>query len=505
MRAGAAATAVGLSLSCGLVACNLVSGVDQYSLTGAAGSGGSGATGGGGSGGAGGSGAGPDAGPGRTLWSRSFGSPLQDGVSAVATFGTEPQALIAGFTSGVADFHDGWMSATTPGVYVARVDGEGATTDLVTFATGLPATGLQPALALSSAGTAVLAGGFDTDVDLGAGMLSGETGRQLFVAGLGPANKASWSMAVGIGAFFQTPHLAIDAGGNTFLFVDAHGGQLTLGSQGYQNSEKNAAYLAKLDQGGAVSWSRPFANAEFVYASSVVVDRSDGTSAYVVGKADGGGLDCGCPEGPLMLQPYAMFVARYDGEGKCVRQVSYGSNTPPHGAAVDAQGNLLLVGGHAGGFSVESTQLEHSGGNFNFDVYVLKLDVAGKLVWARSFGAAGVDDVADEVVVDEGGDVLVTGHIGGTVDVGNGVMLEGKTKTDLFVVRYRGSDGTALWARRFANLTQLPVLYAHLAADQAGDLLVGGLFEQSIDFGDADSPHAAAGGLDGYLAKLAAN
>lgn len=494
MRARAAVVLSGLAMSPGLVACNLVSGVDEFSLVGGAGGGTGGTGGAGGSGGAG-------AAPGRTVWSRSYGGPSTDGVTSVAIRG-EDEIVLAGFHGGDADFGD-LVSDEVPGVFVARVSGAGETAGLATFGTGLPNLDMQPALALAGDGTTVLAGSFTGDVDFGAGVVSAPSPR-LFVAQLDVAGVAGWVIGAGEDAVFGTPHVATDGAGSTFLFVDAKSGSVALGGTTYQNTDKNAAYLAKIDGAGAIEWSRSFANAEFVYALSVAVDRTGQGSVYAVGKADTGDLDCGCADGPLVMQPYGMFVARYGGDGQCLSQVSFGFNTPPHGATVDGEGNLIVVGAHSNGFDVQGTALGHTGGaDFNFDVYVIKLDSTGQLVWARSFGAAGVHDDADEAVVVSGGDVLVTGHVGGPADLGDGVTLEGETSSDLYVVRFRGSDGVALWGRRFSNLTQFPVLYSQIAASPGGDVLVGGQFAGAIDFGDGDSPHAAAGGLDGYLVRLA--
>lgn len=506
MRSHATLGLITLALAAGLGACNLVSGVDDYVLTtgsggaaGTGGTGGAGATGGsGGAGATGGTGGSPNEGPGHALWSRTYGSPLRDGVSAVAVNAND-EAVIAGFLSNNADF-SGILSIGAPGVYVARIGGDGLTSDLKVFSTGDPDPLAQPALALRSDGTAVLAGVFSGDVDFG-GIVMSALNPRLFIASLDATNKAKWVATAGKDAVFETPHLAVDKNNNTFVFVDSKSGQVSYAGKSFPYTDKNAAYLLKINGNGNGQWARQFANTEFVYAHSVSVDPSDG-SVYVAGKADAGTLDCGCPEGPLMMQGYSMFVAQYDSSGNCMRQLSYGFNTPPHAVVADGQGNLYVTGAHSAPFDVGGLHVDFSGGDFNFDAYVIKLSAQGIPFWARSFGVPSSDDDADELVLDPSGDVIVSGHISGVVDTKDGVILDGQTPSDLFVMRLRGSDGKAVWGRRFANVTQQQVLYSHLGIDSAGDVLVGGLFEASIDFRDADSPHPAAGALDGYLAKL---
>lgn len=86
------------------------------------------------------------------------------------------------------------------------------------------------------------------------------------------------------------------------------------------------------------------------------------------------------------------------------------------------------------------------------DAYVLRLDDAGTYQWGRVLGGPQ-DDIATDVVVDADGDTVVTGLFFGEMDVGNGSLLTGSpTLPNLFVVKLDPS-GDVLWARRFSGFT----------------------------------------------------
>lgn len=476
-----------------LSACNLVNGVDQFSVAGAGGASTS-------TGGAGGGGTGGMAPPSRVLWSRTYGGPLADSLSGIAMDGDA--ALVTGFVSGAGDF--GEETTMEPGVFVARVNAQGATLAAQTYTTGPSTNDGSPAIALTPDGLTILAGVYSGTVDFGPGpMMTADS--PLFLANIGAwPMPAKWALSIGQAVTWSGPRIVADASGGVALFAHGRGGTVKFGDSTFMGTMKSAAYLLRASADGTAKWSRAFTSTGHVYAEDIALDPTDGQSVVVAGKADAGPIDCGCAAGPLETLGYGMFVARYDAAGACQSQLSYGANTAPHGVTVGADGGVVLVGAYGAAFDVQGTMFEAPSAG-TFDAFVLRFDSAGKLLWGRAFGAPDHDDDADQVVVGDGGDVFVTGHVSGAVDLGDGVTLEATTTSDLYVARLSGKDGKAIWAQRFANKTIYPVLFARLAADPKGNLLAGGLFTGTIDFGDADSPHASFGGPDGYLAKLAPN
>ncbi len=99
------------------------------------------------------------------------------------------------------------------------------------------------------------------------------------------------------------------------------------------------------------------------------------------------------------------------------------------------------------------------------------------------------------------GDLIVVGYyvadvnIGGTILPGNGI------NSDAFLCRYSAS-GDLLWARRIASGSggENPTC---MAIDASGNLIVGGTFSGTANFGGTN--HLAAGQQDCWLAKYDAN
>ena len=114
--------------------------------------------------------------------------------------------------------------------------------------------------------------------------------------------------------------------------------------------------------------------------------------------------------------------------------------------------------------------------------------------WSQSFGDTG-DDRGARIAADGAGDILLTGLFEGTVDFGGGAY-HAAGGTDIFIAKYNGT-GSHLWSHCFGN-TGLDWGQA-IAADAAGNVLVGGTFERTVSVGG--DMFTSAGSADIFVAK----
>src|SRR5690606_37317829 len=113
-----------------------------------------------------------------------------------------------------------------------------------------------------------------------------------------------------------------------------------------------------------------------------------------------------------------------------------------HALATDSLGNIYTTGQFAGTVSFATNTLTSAGGN---DIYVLKLDSVGDVVWVQQFGDA-VGDIGRGIDTDEAGNVYVTGQVRnfpvfGTSFGGN----------DIFVLKL-DTTGNTVWAEQYGSI-----------------------------------------------------
>ena len=167
--------------------------------------------------------------------------------------------------------------------------------------------------------------------------------------------------------------------------------------------------------------------------------------------------------------------------------------------AIDAEGNVYV----AGTFQLTAdfdpaagrTVMTSAG---RTDGFVLKLDPARRLLWARRFGGAGADEVTAMAVGEDG-----AVYFGGSTD---GPWAEAGAATSGLVAGARqafvatlGPDGALRWARSLRGMHDVSL--AGLAVAEGGALYAGGGFRGTLRFDGRDVLDAATGG-DLYVARI---
>lgn len=172
--------------------------------------------------------------------------------------------------------------------------------------------------------------------------------------------------------------------------------------------------------------------------------------------------------------------------------VGDGADQRANAVAHDSGDNVLLGGSFAGTVDFGGGALSSAGQN---DVLIAKLNAAGALIWAKSFGDAS-DQTLTAVAADPQDSVLAVGSFAGTVGFG-GASLVSSGLTDVFVVKLN-SAGVHSYSRRFGDFAAQSA--SGLVVDAVGNALISGRFAGTLNFGGA--PLVSAGADDAYILKL---
>lgn len=312
-------------------------------------------------------------------------------------------------------------------------------------------------------------------------------------ADLGAAGPAlRWARSFGGPGDDRGQGLAVAPGGDLLLsgfFVGSadFGGGLLPG-----NGRESGVLGRYRGDDGQQRWSRAFsaAGTDSVEALALAVDAAGNVlvTGFFSGTAELG-------TGPLRSAGGTdVFVAKYDGGGGPLWSRRLGGPGNERGLAVAtrADGDLYVAGFFADQADLGTGPLAASG---PADAFLLRCaGPDGAIAWVRGLGGPG-RDVATALAADPGGDVLITGFVSDTADLGLGA-LAGRGGTDLFLARY-AADGGARWARRLGGPQD--DLGAVLVSDPGDGVAVAGFFAADADFGGTIL--RSAGASDAFLAR----
>ncbi|MFO0589017.1 MAG: hypothetical protein U0441_15815 [Polyangiaceae bacterium] len=238
------------------------------------------------------------------------------------------------------------------------------------------------------------------------------------------------------------------------------------------------------------SWSFRFGDADDQQATAVAVTPDDGI--VVVGRFRGT-LDFG--GAPLKSAgEHDGFVARFDRRGALLWNVAL-AGPGPDGAtsvAVDHAGNILVTGFFSSTVTIGGQTLTAVAGA---DVFVVKLSDKGRVRWAKRFGN-DYDQLGLGVAPGQDDDVLVTGCMSGSMDVGGVPQLLSVDGSDAFALRL-DKDGNGQWGVALGGVG-LDCGY-RITADLTGNLLVAGVFTTSVTI---DQTYYSKGTKDIFVAAL---
>ncbi|MEO8149741.1 MAG: SBBP repeat-containing protein, partial [Bacteroidia bacterium] len=171
-----------------------------------------------------------------------------------------------------------------------------------------------------------------------------------------------------------------------------------------------------------------------------------------------------------------VYVVKYNSSGAVVWLTHAGgtSDDESRGIAVD-NNNVFITGRFAGSATFGTSNLISTA--VSNDVFIAQLNPSGVFQWALSAGGSGSDDAYD-ASVDGAGNCYVAGYFHDTISFGTDTLMS-SGNDDAFIAKYN-SSGTALWAKRAGGVNG-DRAYS-VAADVSGKVYITGSFEDTASF-----------------------
>ncbi len=172
----------------------------------------------------------------------------------------------------------------------------------------------------------------------------------------------------------------------------------------------------------------------------------------------------------------------------------------------DNSGNVYTIGAFQDVVDFDPGQgvfnLTSAGGS---DVFILKQDSLGNLIWAKQIEAIGYSDAGRSIKVDNSGNVFITGYVNLSADFDPGpgtYTLQGSAALDIFVSKLDAA-GNFVWANRIGGTGNDQG--EAIALDPLGNVYVAGVYNSnSVDFDPGAGTYTlnSNGGFDFFVSKF---
>ncbi len=164
--------------------------------------------------------------------------------------------------------------------------------------------------------------------------------------------------------------------------------------------------------------------------------------------------------------------------------------------AVDSRNGVYVFGHFSGSITADGQTLSSVGGS---DMYLIKYDTTGNLVWAQRFGGSGNEE-AKGLKTDRSGNLVLTGNFEGSITFGS-TTLTSTGASDVCIVKLQ-PDGNVLWAKQFTG--SLADKGGALICDDKRNIYTTGSY-LSNDFNIGGSSFSTPKSSNIYYCKLDSN
>lgn len=211
------------------------------------------------------------------------------------------------------------------------------------------------------------------------------------------------------------------------------------------------------------------------YGDSLVIGNFNGTASF-------GGIEL------TTAGSSDIFLAKYHSDGTVVWAKSAGSSGYDfaESISVDPSGSSFITGSYAGRASFGALSILSTGGH---DMFLVKYDSNGDVLWLRSAGGSSIDR-GNAVAVDTAGNCIVTGYTGGMATFGGLTLSDTAGR---FIAKY-DSDGTILWARSYEGSSGTSCCLG-IAVDTQGNIYATGELDLVAKFDAKGNLVWSRGGL----------
>jgi len=182
------------------------------------------------------------------------------------------------------------------------------------------------------------------------------------------------------------------------------------------------------------------------------------------------------------------------------KSVGNTSSDQGRSVATDASGNVFMTGYFAGSTITFGTTTLTSAGSG--DVFIVKYDANGNVLWAKSAGGNDYD-LGNSITTDASGNVFITGMFeSDTITFGTTVLTNADNTglyEDIFIAKY-DTNGNLLWAKSAGGAAA--DVSNSVATDTNGNVFITGYFHSpAITFGSTTLTNTTALYEDVFIVK----
>jgi len=319
----------------------------------------------------------------------------------------------------------------------------------------------------------------------------------MFIVKYDAAGTVLWAESAGGNDEDGGYSVATDASNNVYITGYFFSPSITFGSTTLINQGSYDMFIVKYDPNGSVLWAKSGGKVSDDYGRAVITDSFN--NVYVAGSFQSSGINFGSTiltNTDITETTHDLFIVKYDSAGTVLWAKSYGGTNDEYARALanDSLGNLYFIGNfNSPTLAFDSITLANVG---SYDMFIVKCDTAGVVLWANSAGGTG-NDYGNSTATDPFGNVYIIGGFASPTITIDTTTLTNSGIYNIYLAKCN-SAGTFLWAKKAGGIGTDDGY--DISTDGSGNIYVTGYFSSpTLIFGSTTLTNL--GGSDIFIAK----
>lgn len=334
-------------------------------------------------------------------------------------------------------------------------------------------------------GNVYVTGSFNSPtITFGVTLLTNLGNNDIFLVKYDPSGDVIWAKSAGGTGNDFSSSIATDSSGNVYVSGGYDSPTINIGATTLTNAGGTDIMVIKFDASGNILWAKDEGGTGIEYSQGIAADVSG--NVYITGGYASSTITFGATtlNNAGGFGAADVFIVKYDASGNVLWARGAGGTTfdnKGQGIATDASGNVYVTGyfDHPSITFGSVTVYDHGGLGTIYDLFLVKYDASGNVLWAKGAGSQG-DDRGYSVTTDPSGNVYVTGGTNYTITIGTTTLYNAGGQ-NIFIIKY-GATGNLLWANGAGGTGN--DYCQSCTADASGNLYVTGYYNSpSITFG----------------------
>jgi len=350
------------------------------------------------------------------------------------------------------------------------------------FGVNLISLGVNGGIATDGEGNIYMSGEFWGAGNFGGQVLTASVNSDPFVVKTDSSGNVLWAMQFEGSEANKSTGITIDNLGNVYT-TGIFSGVITFGSITLDAGDFVGIFVVKQDVSGNVLWATQFTETQsssFLMPHSIITDTQG--NIYVAGDFSSDGVAFGDIILASVGTTYDAFVVKQDPLGNVLWAKSFGGTGGVFFNSVisDNSDNIYLTGGFSQTVDFGDITLINS--DEVSDIFLVKLNSIAEKVWVKQFETTTsdiTDSMSYDLALDQAGNIYITGHFHGTMQVGAITLTTSDSQTTNSFIIKTDHLGEPLWAKQISSNDFASS--QSIATDTLGNVYVTGNFAGMMD------------------------